>query len=131
MVTDGPQVFATSIDTVSRERRPFLQQLVTWAIDLDAQGLATLHTAAGRERWILRVHIRGQRRGLVTLWNENAGFVSPFRSVVQQEAPATLRELDERFPSQIGAGNYIRSDDVAEVLRLLTAAYREAAAHQS
>ncbi|MBB5791727.1 hypothetical protein [Jiangella mangrovi] len=126
-VTDGPEVFAASIDTVEPERRSLLQQLLTWAIDLERQRLATLQTAAGRNRWTLRVHIHGQRRGLVTLWNENGGFVSPFRSVFLQEAPATLRELDERHPDQIGAGNYIRTEEIADVLPLLTAAYREAA----
>ncbi|SEE55604.1 hypothetical protein [Jiangella alba] len=126
-VTDGPGVFATAIDTVAPDRRPLLQQLLAWAIELETGGLATLHTAAGRDRWTLRVHLRGQRRGLVTLWNENGGYVSPFRSVFLQVAPDTLRLLDERYPGEIGAGNYVRTDDVAGLLELLTAAYREAA----
>ncbi|WP_116950195.1 hypothetical protein [Jiangella endophytica] len=50
-VTDGPGVFEASIDTVAPEARPLLRHLLTWAVELEQNGLATLHTAAGRDRW--------------------------------------------------------------------------------
>ncbi|MGH3516268.1 MAG: hypothetical protein ACRDQ7_02380 [Haloechinothrix sp.] len=126
-VTAGAQAFEDSIPQAATDQRDMLERLHAWALQLEHDGLATLYTAAGKGRWVLRVEIPGQPRGLVTVRNDNGASISPYRTVFEQEAPRTLQLLDERFPSQIKQGNYFRADDYDEVLNLLRAAYIEAA----
>ncbi len=64
---------------------------------------------------------------MVMVWNEYGAFLSPYRSVLEQEAPKTLRQLDDAVPGQIGQGNYIKADYTEALHALLHRAYEEAA----
>jgi hypothetical protein len=125
--TAGAHVFAEAIEHAPAEHQELLRQLVDWAMGLEADGLAVLRTATGKGRWLLKPHLPGQQRGLVTLWNDGGGYVSPYRTVFEQEAPNTLARLDEKWPGQIGQGNYIDHSVLVEVLEVLRAAYQESA----
>ena len=63
---------------------------------------------------------------MVSLWNEKGPYLSPYRTVIAQEAPIALAALDARFPGEVGQGNYIKASLDTEVLQLLRNAYLEA-----
>ncbi|MDQ6649738.1 MAG: hypothetical protein M3Z02_06430 [Actinomycetota bacterium] len=126
-IVRGSEVFATSIETAPPDRRPDLRRLLDWALSLEVDGLAVLYTSTGKGRWVLNPRLPGQERGMVMIWNENGAFLSPYRTVLQQEAPAALDELDQKVPGQIGQGNYIKVEYDEELLSLLRTAYEEAA----
>lgn len=123
----GARVFAEAINNSPAKHQELLRELVDWAMGLEADGLAVLRSATGKGRWLLKPHLPGQQRGLVTLWNDGGGYVSPYRTVFEQEAPNTLARLDENWPGQIGQGNYINHELLDEVLPMLRNAYEESA----
>lgn len=127
IITKGHGVFSEAIETSPTEHRPMLRRLRDWACQLEADGLADLYTSTGKGRWVLNPRLPGQQRGLVTVWNEKGGTMSPYRTVLQQEAPRTLLALDARYPGAVGQGGYLKGEHDDELLRLLRAAYEEAA----
>ncbi|GAA3966602.1 hypothetical protein GCM10023085_56340 [Actinomadura viridis] len=124
--TRGWQPFADSVEKADPAHRELLRRLCAWAQRLEAEGLATLFTTVGKGRWVLNPRLPGQSRGLVTIWNDGGGYISPQRSVIAAEAPETLARLDERLPGEIRNNNYITSEIDEDVLGLLAAAYAEA-----
>ncbi len=125
-IVPGSDKFAASIAAAPSDEQPKLQRLLEWARELERNGLATLSTSIGRGRWVLNLRLPGQSRGMVSLWNENGAYVSPYRTVLEQEAPDALRALEKKAPGQIGQGSYIKTDIDNEFLDLLRRAYREA-----
>jgi hypothetical protein len=125
--TKGGEVFAQAIAESPAEHRPMLQRLYDWASRLEADGLAVLYTSIGKGRWVLSPRLPGQERSLVTVWNDNGASLSPYRTVLQQEAPRTLQALDSRHPGGISQGGYMKVEYDDELLGLLRAAYEEAA----
>ena len=125
-ITSGPEVFAAAVEQAPEEHRPLLRRLLDWAVQLETDRLAVLYTSAGKGRWVLNPRLPGQQRGLVVIWNENGASLSPYRTVLQQEAPHALAALDERAPGQIRQGNYLSVDYTDEILQLFRAAYEEA-----
>jgi hypothetical protein len=111
-IVPGAGEFAASIDAAPSEQQ--------------REGLATLFTSIGKGRWVLNPRLPGQSRGMVSLWNDKGAYVSPYRTVLAQEAPAALAALDKRVPGEIGQGNYIKTDLDDEMLDLLRTAYLEA-----
>jgi hypothetical protein len=103
-----------------------LRRLLHWAESLERDGLASLHTSIGKGRWVLNPRLPGQTRGMVVIWHEKGGSLSPYRTVLAQLAPMTLAELDARIPGEIGQGNIIRADPDEDLLDLFRAAYAEA-----
>lgn len=63
---------------------------------------------------------------MAVIWNEGGAYLSPFRTVLRQQAPRALDRLDEHTAGQIGQGNYIVGPYDENLLALLTAAYQEA-----
>jgi hypothetical protein len=126
-IVKGWEPFADSIDHAPPESQEGLRRLLAWARELEAAHLAVLYTSTGKGRWVLNPRLPGQERGMVVVWNEKGPSLSPYRTVFEQEAPDTLRELDVALPGQIGKGNYIKADYTAAVLSLLRGAYQEAA----
>ncbi|MFF5258077.1 hypothetical protein ACFY4C_03960 [Actinomadura viridis] len=124
--TRGWQPFADSVEKADPAHRELLRRLCEWAQRLESDGLATLFTTVGKGRWVLNPRLPGQSRGLVTIWNDGGGYISPQRSVIAAEAPETLARLDEHMPGEIRNNNYITSELDEEVLGLLAAAYAEA-----
>jgi hypothetical protein len=130
-VVPGAAEFAASIDAAPSEQQPELRRLLEWALELEHEGLATLFTSIGKGRWVLNPRLPGQARGMVSLWNERGAYLSPYRTVLAQEAPTALAELDARVPGEIGQGNYIKTDLNDELLDLLRNAYLEARGSQA
>lgn len=125
-ITRGDDVFAAALDAAPEDQQPLLRRLLRWAQELEADGLAVLYSSTGKGRWVLNPRLPGQQRGLVTVWNANGAFLSPYRLVLEREAPATLVRLDAAYPGQIRQGNYLRAEYDEELLRLLRTAYEEA-----
>ncbi|SHN38754.1 toll/interleukin-1 receptor domain-containing protein [Cryptosporangium aurantiacum] len=123
----GSAVFEDAIAFAPADQQKELHRLLGWARELERDGLAELSTSAGQGRWVLRLHVAGQRRGLVALWNDHGPALSPFRSVLADVAPRTLALLDERIPGDVRQGNYVTAPLDDEVLDLVRAAYLEAA----
>lgn len=125
-IVPGADEFAKQIETAPPDQQPELRRLLRWARDLEAERLTRLFTSIGKGRWVLNLRLPGQDRGMMSIWNEKGLFVSPYRSVFEQEAPIALGKLDELIPGEIGRGNYLKGGCGEEVLRLLREAYVEA-----
>jgi hypothetical protein len=125
-VVSGSEEFSKTIDTAPSAQQPELRRLLQWARGLESDGLTVLFTSIGKGRWVLNLRLPGQSRGMVSIWNEKGLFVSPYRSVFEQEAPVALDKLDELIPGEIGRGNYIEGGCGEDVLQLLKEAYIEA-----
>jgi hypothetical protein len=128
LIVKGSEPFAQSIDEAPPEHQAGLRSLLAWARRLEAEGLAVLYTSKGKGRWVLNPRLPGQERGMVVIWNEKGPYLSPYRTVLQQQAPAALESLERLVPGQIGQGNYIKAEYDDNLLDLLRAAYQEAAA---
>ncbi|GAA1689919.1 hypothetical protein GCM10009745_38980 [Kribbella yunnanensis] len=124
-VIPGTGEFAAAIETAPREQQDELRRLLQWARELEAEGLAVPFTSIGKGRWVLNLRLPRQARGMVSVWNERGPYVSPYRSVFEQEAPITLEKLDRLMPEGIGRGNYIKGRCSDEVLALIREAYVE------
>lgn len=124
----GTDAFATSIDSAPLASQGDLRRLLGWANDLESQGLAKPRSYVGKTNGVtLLPCVRGENVGLVTIWNSNGTGLSFWRSVFERRAPETLKRIAAMPEAPtIGQGTYITSvpDDL---LRELTAAYREAA----
>jgi hypothetical protein len=125
-VVPGAEEFAKCIGTAPPGQQPELRRLLRWAQGLQSENLAVLFTSIGKGRWVLNLRLPRQSRGMISIWNEKGLFVSPYRSVFEQEAPSTLEKLDELIPGEIGQGNYIKGGCGEDVLQLLREAYVEA-----
>lgn len=125
-VLPGAAEFAASIGTARPEDQPLLRRLLDWGQSLERDGLASLYTSIGKDRWVLNPRLPGQTRGMVVIWNEKGAAISPYRTVLEQLAPKTLAVLDARIPGEVGQGNYVRAEYDDELLALFRAAYIEA-----
>jgi hypothetical protein len=130
-IVRGSDAFAATIETVPPDQQAALHRLLEWARQLERDGLATLYTSIGKGRWVLNPRLPGQSRGMVSIWNDKGPYLSPYRSVFEQEAPATLKKLDEMAPNEIGRGNYIKTAYNDDLLTLLREAYSEAKASRA
>lgn len=122
----GSHIFEESIDQARPEHRGELRRLLEWARELENDGLTKLYTSTGKGRWVLSLRVPGQERAMTVIWNEGGASLSPYRTVLAQEAPRSLKQLDEAFPGQVGQGNVIRSPNMEAMLVPLRCAYVEA-----
>lgn len=127
----GWQAFEDSIDQAASKHQAVLRRLYGWARQLEFDGLATLFTTTGKGRWVLNPRLPGQERGLVTVWNDNGGYLCTQRSVIESESPRTCARLDEALPGEIRNNAYIRSELTDAILTMFTDAYAEAAARRA
>lgn len=121
----GATTFQSSIEDAPPDTRPTLRRLTEWALQLERDGLSTLVTSVGKGRWVLNLRLPGESHGMLSIWNENGPYVSPYRTVFARLAPKTLAQLDLQIPHQVGQGNYIKADYDDSLLDLLRAAYVE------
>lgn len=126
---DGSDAFKQAIDRAPAGDQPGLNHLLTWARALESEGLATLRTVFGKEREILLVWVRGQKAGLVTIWNDGGPYLSLWRSVFVRLAWDHIAPVEEVAGGSIGHGNSVR-DPGEGLLEALTDAYRAAAEGQ-
>lgn len=124
----GGEDFAATIPQVAPDKRPMLQALYEWAVGIEREGLAKLYTFHGKSnRWTLVPRLEPDNAGLVTVWNENGGYLQFWRSVFERRAPKTLERVEAIVsPIAVGQGNATR-DITPELLTAVTEAYREAA----
>jgi hypothetical protein len=124
----GGEPFGESIASARSADIADLRRLYDWACGLEADGLAVLYTTvgAGAGRWALNVRIPGQQRGMITIWNDNGAYLSPFRSVIESVAPKSLGRLDEMVPGEIRGGSYVRAPLTGQLLTAFRDAYVEA-----
>jgi alkylated DNA nucleotide flippase Atl1 len=129
--TPGADEFERGIQTVPEAQRERLARLVSWARQLEAEGLARLTSFKGANGDTLLPRLVPDNAGLVTVWNQNGAVLYFWRSVFQRRAPKSLPRVEELVaPAEVGQGTAVReiSDELVEAL---TDAYREAAATKS
>jgi alkylated DNA nucleotide flippase Atl1 len=125
--TEGADAFLERIGKSPPEHQPGLLRLANWAVTLEREGLARLRTYVSETRSVLLVWIKGEQRGLVTVWNDGGASLQLWRSVFEKKAPDMIRPVEALIaPLEIGQGKTTReaSDDLLDVL---AEAYREAA----
>ncbi len=127
-LTPGMDAFITAIETVPKPDQAPLRRLADWAVMLEREGLARLHSYQGTsDRMTLLPRLITDGVGLVTIWNDKGASLQFWRSVFERRAPLTLSRIDDLLgPGKVGRGTTTRafSEDLLDVL---TAAYREAA----
>ena len=116
----GSERFETSINGAPEESRDSLQRLLTWAREMEQQGLARLQTSEGIDgkRFVLRPLLRSEDVGLVSIWNEAGAWVQFWRSVFERRAPDFIERIEELTGERVGQGNWTQSvnDDLLETL---------------
>jgi hypothetical protein len=123
---DGSSAFEEAIDHAPAGDRAKLERLLTWARALEQEGLAVLRTVFGEGREILTVWVRGEKAGLVSIWNEGGAYLSLWRSVFVRLAWDRLAAVEEITGEPVGQGSTV-GDPSDALLAVLTDAYREAA----
>lgn len=122
----GAAVFREAIDQAPPEHQHELRRLTDWAESLETARLANLQSVVGKGRWVLKVLLPGQDRGLVSLWSDHGAWISMWRSVFDGEAPRTRDKIDQLLPGQLGQGKYLKSPLTDEIMEVLRAGYLEA-----
>lgn len=125
-LTSGADAFERSLDNDPPDQE-LLRRLVSWARNLEAEGLARLYSFRGVSgRMTLLPRLPGEEVGLVTAWNDGGASLSFWRSVFERRAPQTLTRVEERTGRQMGQGTGTSEID-DPLLAALDDAYREAA----
>lgn len=122
---DGSDAFEQAIERAPAEARAPLSRLLKWARGLESEQLATLRTVFGQGREILLVWVRGEKGGLVSIWNDNGAFISLWRSVFVRLAWDSIGEIEGLLGKPIGQGNTV-ANPPDQLLDALTDAYRAA-----
>ena len=104
----GIDVFRNALGRAPADRRPFLEQLCTWATELEARRLARLVTFTGTAGMILRVYIPDDMSLATINYSPTTASVQLFRSVFIRRAPDALPRIEELTGSPIGNGTAIR-----------------------
>lgn len=123
---DGSELFEQSIARAPAAAQADLRRLLDWAQALETEQLATLRSFQGEERDVLVIWVRGEKGGLVSIWNDKDAYISLWRSVFVRLAPDHIAGIEELIGGSVGQGSTV-ADISPELLDLLTAAYRDAA----
>ena len=126
-LTDGSDVFRTSIEDTTGETREMFDELIAWAEGLTSLPNVRLFTYSGLERTTLLPRIMPDNVGFVTIWNDKQQpAISVWRSVFERRAPKALASVERAIqPDRIGQGNTLKSI-TSEILKEFTRAYEEA-----
>ena len=126
VLSEGSDVFRTSIGGATEENRAVFDRLISWAENLADLPNVRLFTNSGSEQTMLLPRIMPDNVGLVTIWNYNCQpSISVFRSVFERRAPNSIDSVESAIsPVKLGRGNVIYSI-TPEVLEALGAAYQE------
>lgn len=123
---DGAEAFEEAVDRAPEADQEELHRLLGWARSLESEGLATLRTVFGEERVVLTVWVRGEKAGLVSIWNERGAYLSLWRSVFVRLAWDRIAAVEKLIGDPIGQGSSVHNPP-EELLGMLTEAYRDAA----
>ena len=97
--------------------RAELQRLLTWALELERDGLATLATThAVSGECFLRPFLLGETRGAVTIWHNTT--MALWATVMEQRSPEALERLRSHFARRLfpRASSAGVEDDVLSIL---------------
>jgi hypothetical protein len=122
---EGSARFEEAIPEAPDESQEPLRELLSWARDLERDGLAELWTYIGKGRWVLNIQLPGQRRSMVVVWNDHGASLSPYRTVLQKVAPRALGNLEARSV-HVRQGNTLKPPFDGDLLNIFRAAYEEA-----
>ncbi len=91
----------------------------------------TLETYEGRgaKRFTLLPRLIVDRRGLVTIWNDQGASIQFWRSVFERKAPDSIEWIGQLANTRVGQGNTIREFS-EQLLEALNEAYEQAATAQ-
>ena len=129
-VLQGHEDFKRSIDAAPTDSQSILSRLLTWALEVEQEGLAQLSST--RNSWGFSLRVRPPRdstssSGLVIIFQDQLGpGLQLWRSVFQRRAPNSISVVERLIaPNKIGQGNTVRvfTDGLLDAL---TDAYREA-----
>jgi TIR domain len=127
----GSADFIAGIEKASAKHRPTLQRLAAWALSVESNGLARLHTYYGKQGLTLLPYLPRDGVGLVSLYNMNGAYVQFWRSVFERRAPQTLPQVERIIaPKKLGQGTWTPVI-TEELLEALSAAYQEAEPSQA
>lgn len=131
-MSDGSAAFEGSIGQALPQEQSRLQELLTWARTLEAEGLVTLETYHGiAGRWVLLPRLVTEGVGLVSIWHERgAASLQLWRSVFEKTAPEFIPRVEESIGGPIKQGGNAKRWD-ASTLGLLADAYRQAVRRSS
>lgn len=122
---DGSDAFEAALRSAPQADQPELKRLLEWARGLERERLATLRTVLGADRQVLTVWVRGEKSGLVSLWNEGGAYLSLWRSVFVRLAWDHLAAVERISGEPVGQGSTLR-EVPDELLAALGEAYRAA-----
>ena len=125
---DGSEAFEQAVEHAAPEHQDSLRNLLGWARELEAAQLATLRTVLGKGREIVLVWLRGEKAGLVSIWNDSGPYISLWRSVIVRRAWPHLASIEAAVGKPIGQGTTAARPSAA-LLEEIAAAYRYAAEH--
>jgi hypothetical protein len=123
---DGADAFEEAVERSPEADRKELRRLLDWARSLESEGLVKLRTVFGEERVVLTVWVRGEKAGLVSIWNEGGAYLSLWRSVFVRLAWDRIATVERMTGEPIGQGSIVRNPS-QELLEVLTQAYSDAA----
>lgn len=112
-------------DRAPADRQASLRGLLDWARALESEELAALRTVFGDGREILLVWVRGEKAGLVSIWNDGGAYISIWRTAFVRLAWEHIEAIEKLIGRPIGQGNTV-PDPPTELLDAITAAYRDA-----
>ena len=127
----GSDRFEATISQAPPQSREALHRLLEWARGLEERGYVTLETYEGKgaKRFTLLPRLIVDRRGLVTIWNDEGASIQFWRSVFDRKAPDFVERIGQLANTRVGQGNTIR-DFSEQLLEALTEAYEQAATAQ-
>ena len=128
--SDGSGAFREAIATARDSgERAALDRIADWADALEAEALARVRSAVGKngDRFTLLPRLPGENSGIATGWNEGGrAALVVYRSVIERAAPGALDRIErEVHPRELKQSGH---EPTAGLLDALTEAYREAAA---
>lgn len=131
ILSDGADVFRTSVEGVTGETRKVFDELIEWAEQLVSQlNVSLVTTDLNNGSFHLRPKLVSGDY-LATIWNEKQRpSIVVVRSAFERNALNSLRPVEQIIGSTIGKWAAIK-DITPEVLEVLTAAYQEACGPES
>lgn len=124
---DALTQFARSVEDAPAEAQSDLRRAVKWARDVDKAGLATAHARANPTTPTLNLWLPGEKRGLVTIWNDDHSPQLAFDGpLVRERAGGLLGGIEELVAPKPLGRTTATHDFSNATFETLTALYREA-----
>jgi hypothetical protein len=128
---EGEEEFIKAIKNAPSAQQTLLQDLLTWAVGLKEQKIATLYTDITPNFTMLKPRIIGEEVGLVVISLEkNGASLWFYRSVFERKKLSCIQEIETLIAPDKFGNNTITRKITKELLSTLTRAYREAS-HQT